>query len=239
MKNSIHPTKKTDTMPVKNRPYFVPASFPQQPDYYTDIFHRVNAVFSHPYKDVTLYVEVCPHTFGDNPFDISGPVQLLYQAKDCRRSLDYREFDTLREALVRLTDFLQDPHFGEKYSYPPVKANHDVKYLPKPKKTNRPRRKGNGGRYLLTDRDKTLLLSWGYKEDEYDQIAEAANKATYVILDDEGNDKETINIWEAIDLLGQENFLSGIARSAFHQTCARESKDGKTSVWIDASVLFR
>ncbi len=43
---------------------------------------------------------------------------------------------------------------------------------------------------------------------------------------------------EALDLLGTEEYLSGIARSAFHWTCVRETPSGE-KIYFDTSALFR
>lgn len=86
----------------------------------------------------------------------------------------------------------------------------------------------------LTRTDKELLLSWGHPESDLPQIEEAFKKSkTKYELGDKPISRE-----EAISLLGHEQYLSGIARSAFHMTAARETFDGKT-VLFDSSNLFR
>ena len=50
--------------------------------------------------------------------------------------------------------------------------------------------------------------------------------------------EEKITIKGAIELLGRKNFLSGIARSAFHWDAMRETEDGR-KIFFDSSRLFR
>ena len=44
---------------------------------------------------------------------------------------------------------------------------------------------------------------------------------------------------QALEILGEKKFLSGISRSAYHYTAARETEDGEFVVYFDSSVLFR
>ena len=86
----------------------------------------------------------------------------------------------------------------------------------------------------LTKTDKEMLLEWGHPERDFPQIEEALKKSkTKYKL---GNTPISRN--EAIRLLGQKQYLSGIARSSFHFTAARETPDGKV-VYFDSSNLFR
>lgn len=86
----------------------------------------------------------------------------------------------------------------------------------------------------LTEKDKALLIEWGYPESDFPQIEEAMKKK---------NTKyefecSAISREKAIELLGREEYLSGIARSAFHFTAAREVSNGKI-VYFDSSNLFK
>ena len=89
----------------------------------------------------------------------------------------------------------------------------------------------------LTVDDKKMLLERGHPESDFRQIEEALQKSkTKYKLG-----AIPISRDEAIRLLGQRQFLSGIARSAFHVTAAREvpmSTTGET-VYFDSSNLFR
>lgn len=86
----------------------------------------------------------------------------------------------------------------------------------------------------LTKNDKELLKSWGYENEDIKQI----ERATGVRFTKYKVDNKEISIDEAITLLGREEFLSGISRSAFHWSSARTTKNGKT-VLFDSSRLFK
>ena len=82
--------------------------------------------------------------------------------------------------------------------------------------------------------DKTLLLRWGYQTADFPQIEAAMqSRNTKYTLDGHKISQAT-----AIAVLGREQFLSGISRSAFHATAARETEDGKP-VLFDSSRLFK
>ena len=88
--------------------------------------------------------------------------------------------------------------------------------------------------------DKDLLRSWGYSENDFPQIEEAMKKAkTTYELQGKGHDPaDRITREEAVRLLGRREYLSGISRSAFHYSAARNTPDGKT-VFFDSSKLFK
>lgn len=227
-------------MPIKNRPGFVPRSFPFQPDYYVKLFGRINAVFTHPVKNCTLYIEVNADTWNhrDNPWEATGNLVVLYQT-------DYRcplgSHMTLRDALKQMDVILQNEHFGEGFELTPVKTDHSERYVNRNlmQEKKRLRRKGNGKKFVLSEEDRKELFSFGYPEEELPQIEEAANRSTYTVLDKDGNDIRVINVWETIDLLGRETFLSGISRSAFHWTCSRENPTTGVEIFFDSSILFK
>jgi hypothetical protein len=83
----------------------------------------------------------------------------------------------------------------------------------------------------LTKTDKELLTKWGYPEEDMNQIEEATTKTVYEL-----NDKK-ISCKKALEVLGREEFLSGISRSAFHWSSARNNEKGET-VYFDSSKLF-
>ena len=68
----------------------------------------------------------------------------------------------------------------------------------------------------LTKDDKDYLKSIGYTDDDMQQIEETSRKTTFV--NDYG---EKISADSAIHILGRKDFLSGIARSAFHHSALR------------------
>lgn len=86
----------------------------------------------------------------------------------------------------------------------------------------------------LSMADKTLLRCWGHQASDFPQIEAAlrAQNTQYTL------DGRTISREAAITVLGRRQFLSGIARSAFHMTAARKTEDGRT-VLFDSSRLFR
>lgn len=93
----------------------------------------------------------------------------------------------------------------------------------------------------LTNDDKFLLKDWGFPEEDFDQIETAFMKkyTTYKLLKGGENEKEeTISREKALEILGREQYLSGIGRSAFHWTSVRENDEGKC-VYFNSSKLFK
>lgn len=227
-------------MPIKNRPGFVPRSFPFQPDYYVDLFGRICAVFTHPVKNCTLYIEVDADIWNhrDNPMKATGDLIVQYQS-DVRYQLGNHK--TLKDALAQMEVILRNEHFGEGFKHAPVHREHSDRYvnpnLMQEKK--RLRRKGNGKKFVLTEEDRKELLSYGYREEDLPQIEEAANRSTFTVLDKDGNDIRTVNVWETIEALGRKTFLCGIGRSAFHWTCSRENPETGVEIYFNSSVLFK
>lgn len=89
----------------------------------------------------------------------------------------------------------------------------------------------------LTAEDKELILEWGFSEDDFRQIEEATKlrNTKYELL---GGNGGSINRGEAISILGRDEYLSGICRSAFHWTAVREDNDGH-QVYFDSSDMFK
>ena len=86
----------------------------------------------------------------------------------------------------------------------------------------------------LSSVDKTLLLRWGYQTADFPQI-EVAMQSRNTKYTLEG---QTISQATAITVLGRKQFLTGISRSAFHATAAKETEAEKT-VLFDSSRLFK
>lgn len=84
----------------------------------------------------------------------------------------------------------------------------------------------------LTENDKALLKSWECPESDFSQIEDAFSITVYDL-----NGKRIFRK-KAIELLGWEVYLSGIARSALHYTAYRETAAG-TGILFDSSALFR
>lgn len=83
----------------------------------------------------------------------------------------------------------------------------------------------------LNEEDKALLKEWGHTEKDFRQIEEAIRRSTYKL----GSQK--ISQGKALTLLGRRSFLSGISRSAFHWSAAREVAPGEI-VYFNSSRLF-
>lgn len=83
----------------------------------------------------------------------------------------------------------------------------------------------------LTNKDRKLLIKWGHDEKDFNQIEEATRKTVY-----EMNGKR-IPRKKALEVLGKEEYLSGISRSAFHQSAVRNNND--KIIYFDSSKLFK
>lgn len=84
----------------------------------------------------------------------------------------------------------------------------------------------------LTEADKKQLKKWGYRKSDLDQIEIATSLTRYEI------DGKLVCDEEARELLGDEEYLSGISRSAFHWSASRETPDGRV-LSMDSSALFK
>ena len=87
----------------------------------------------------------------------------------------------------------------------------------------------------LTETDKNMLKEWGYSEEDIPHIEKAIRVSNYFLY--KNQEKSTsISSKNALELLGKELFLSGIARSAFHWNALRENDSIK--VLFDSKKLF-
>lgn len=84
----------------------------------------------------------------------------------------------------------------------------------------------------LNNKDKEELKSMGYSDENVCQIEEAITKTVY-----EMNGKK-ISAKKALEVLGRDEYLSGISRSAFHWSAVRNNKEGE-KVYFDSSKLFK
>lgn len=84
----------------------------------------------------------------------------------------------------------------------------------------------------LSVSDKNFLSEIGYSEFDCKQIERASGKTCYEY------ENKRIGQKRAIELLGRENYLSGLARSAFHWSATRETPEGNF-VSFDSSRFFR
>jgi len=91
----------------------------------------------------------------------------------------------------------------------------------------------------FTKKMKNILLEMGYPEEDFTQIGQAATHTKYTLICDEDKSKKRVSRAVAISYLGLKDFLSGLARSAFHCTAYRESSVvSGYSVMFDSSKFF-
>lgn len=101
----------------------------------------------------------------------------------------------------------------------------------------------------LSDSDIAYLKKIGHTDEDIPQIEEALNVTKYTLgnadVSDNGNieipdeeDDVEITAQEAREILGDDKFLSGLSRSAFHWTSGRWSDDDTKYVSFDSSKLF-
>lgn len=90
---------------------------------------------------------------------------------------------------------------------------------------------------ILTSEDIKLLKRWGYVERDIPQIKKAIRRSSYELYDKTTHENKCITADDAAQVLGREQFLSGISRSAFHFTSAREM--GNRVISFESSVLFK
>ena len=78
----------------------------------------------------------------------------------------------------------------------------------------------------LTQTEIIELKDKGYSASDLREINNAIKKTTYTLLLDKADRKE-INELEALKLLGREEWLKGIVRSAFHIETIRTGLNGE------------
>ena len=227
---------------IKNKLNFVPTSSELQPKFYKEYFGDVTAVFRHPGgRNILLRIDADHTEKMDGPFKASsGNLYLEYQGKECRHGISCFPFTTLKAALAAVSKLMENPGYGEKYTDKPVPvsemhgamysnrilAEREAKAWKKICKYIKPRTP-----FALTDEDKETLKRYGHDPRDFKQIEQCANESVYVL-----DYKESVPIEKALELLGRETFLSGISRSAFHWTAARETPDGKHSVHFESGT---
>jgi len=220
---------------IKNRPNFIPARYETQPEFYKNYFNEIVAVFKHPTNGRNLMLAVTTRGLNNK----EGNLQLQYQGKILRHILGQEHF-TIKSAMEVVDSMLSKPHYGDSFKDPAVLVNDidgprysnavlaarlnkaykaKCKYF-KPKTP-----------FILTEEDKTLLMNWGEREEDLKYIETCANQSVYLL------DYETaITLEEALELLGREQFLSGIQRSTFHFTSVRETLDGKHEIHFESGT---
>lgn len=86
--------------------------------------------------------------------------------------------------------------------------------------------------------DIKYLKDGGYSEEDIKQIKTSGKylKLTYIRED---STEKKINQPTALSILGRKEFVSGMARSAFHYTAMRDAKNGNGKVYFDCSAMFK
>lgn len=87
----------------------------------------------------------------------------------------------------------------------------------------------------LTETERIFLKKRGYSDKDFSQIEMAIDISEYHLYN---NQEKSVSITseKAIKLLGKEEFLSGIARSAFHWSAVRVNNNIK--ILFDSKRLF-
>lgn len=91
---------------------------------------------------------------------------------------------------------------------------------------------------MLTAKEKRILTGMNYSENDIQQIDAALNKTRFEYLDEHDALIKKISRHEARAILGDTDFLSGIARSAFHWTAMRATPCGD-KIYFDSSRFFK
>lgn len=97
---------------------------------------------------------------------------------------------------------------------------------------------------LLTQEEKDILADFGYSCKDFKQIEKAMQKSKtsyrFIPLKTDNNESpKIISREEVIRIIGKRDYLSGIARSAFHRTAYRENQARTAAVQFNSSALFK
>jgi hypothetical protein len=94
--------------------------------------------------------------------------------------------------------------------------------------------------FELTAKDKSLLKEWGYLDEDMAQIEEGANVGRITFTYKGRTYEHEITPQRAIRIIGREQFLSGLSRSAFHWSAIRYRNDNDKNgyVYFDMHKLF-
>ena len=228
---------------ITNKPNFIPSGYALQPEFYRDYFSRVTAVFRHP-NGANILVEVDANIWtNNNPFERRGDLVVEYQGSKSRHILSIRPLKTIKEAIQAVETLIKNPRYGESFKDKPVSVEevqgggpcwpNDVlvkRQIAEHRKKCRYIKPHEP--FSLTEEDKAALGGMGYSQEDFAQIEQCANQSVYLI-----DDKESIPLEDVLEMLGRQTFLSGIARSAFHWTCLRESPDGNHSVFFESGKM--
>lgn len=171
----------------------------------------------------------------------------------CKSKGDLSDLSTMlvRYIFLNLIDRYKEDLDEDKFKWSPMGCSPSIEYAGEEIKSNMHLRsivrekkedeqweaqKNAPREFNLTDEDKKILLSWGNREDELDQIELEANVCEYTQCYKSKPDRK-ITRDEAIKLLGRREFLSGIERTAFHWNCGRER--GNRYVHFESGIVGR
>jgi hypothetical protein len=91
----------------------------------------------------------------------------------------------------------------------------------------------------LSKEHQEIILNFGYPKRDLKQIENALSKTDFELYHTEDDAKdEKLTIDQAVEILGEELFLSGICRSAFHWSATRQNAKGQ-NVYFNSSRLFK
>lgn len=89
----------------------------------------------------------------------------------------------------------------------------------------------------LTPIQKNYFLEIGHPKTDLKQLELALKLTSYTLDDDKVKDKP-ISKDEAINILGENTFLSGISRSAFHYSSVRKNDKTNQLVYFSSHIMF-
>lgn len=85
----------------------------------------------------------------------------------------------------------------------------------------------------LTENDKKVLQEdFNLSDVGISQIQDALDVTTFKVSEMQ---QREITADEARSILGDDTFLDGLVRSAFHCDCSRDNEDGSKTVYFDSS----
>lgn len=85
----------------------------------------------------------------------------------------------------------------------------------------------------LKERSAAYFLRIGHPKEDFDQLWRAIHQAKLTLRNVKTGKERVIAIDRAIEVLGEEEFLSGISRCAFHASAIRYDAENKHSVSFD------
>lgn len=95
--------------------------------------------------------------------------------------------------------------------------------------------------HCLTEEECKQLTRWGYAPSEVKQCDDAVKVCRYTHIDANGK-RHRMSCKKAREMLNEDQWLSGIARAAFHCDSMREINDSESDkefVRFDCSGMFR